>query len=528
MQIGLRPLFSRFTCRSLSTNANSGAFIAGSQPRFTTPATSIHVLQQPTEFYNALLSMIRRAKTRLIISSLYVGTEETELLGALHDALSFNPMLTVHMQLDFNRSTREGPGQFRSTAHMLVPLVEKFPDRVSISLYRTPKLKGIMSRIVPARYNEGWGTWHAKIYAADDEVLLSGANLSSSYFTNRQDRYFHLVDQRHLVDYFSAFLRTFSLFAYSLLPPSLSTASSSNNSYSSSDSQYHLSWRHPTAHPRNFEIAAETAIKALQDSHTKPNPRIVSPSVVIPESDPADVEHDTEIYPLIQSGVLGIREEECVLTRLFDHHLESSSQPRASDSGRKKTMIDLTSGYFALYEPYQRRALCPGPHWRIIAASPKANGFYGSKGLSGRIPEGYTMLEQRFWNRVVKAGREWGGGEDQAGGVELGEWEREGWTYHAKGIWISPYGESSSSVGPSTTLFGSTNLNARSANLDTELSFLLRTRSRELQARLGEEVDWLRRDAKRVGEKEWEASGRKIGGTSLGTRAIMALVWRML
>jgi CDP-diacylglycerol---glycerol-3-phosphate 3-phosphatidyltransferase len=83
-------------------------------------------------------------------------------------------MLTVHMQLDLNRSTREGLGQFRSTAHMLVPLVEKFPDRVSISLYRTPKLKGIMSGIVPARYNEGWGTWHAKIYAADDEVLLSG------------------------------------------------------------------------------------------------------------------------------------------------------------------------------------------------------------------------------------------------------------------------------------------------------------------------------------------------------------------
>lgn len=96
------------------------------------------------------------------------------------------------------------------------------------------------------------------------------------------------------------------------------------------------------------------------------------------------------------------------------------------------------------------------------------------------------------------------------------------------GIWVSPHEQSSSSAGPSITLFGSTNLNTRSANLDTELSFLLRTRSSELQARLGEEVNWLRKDAKRVGEEEWERSGRKIGSTSLGTRAIMMLVWRML
>lgn len=64
----------------------------------------------------------------------------------------------------------------------------------------------------------------------------------------------------------------------------------------------------------------------------------------------------------------------------------------------------------------------------------QANGFYGSKGLSGRIPEGYTMLEQRFWNRVTRASREWQDTDDSAGGVELSEWEREGWTYHAKGV----------------------------------------------------------------------------------------------
>jgi hypothetical protein len=32
-----------------------------------------------------------------------------------------------------------------------------------------------MAKIVPPRFNEGWGTWHAKIYGSDDEVMISGS-----------------------------------------------------------------------------------------------------------------------------------------------------------------------------------------------------------------------------------------------------------------------------------------------------------------------------------------------------------------
>jgi len=70
--------------------------------------------------------------------------------------------------------------------------------------------------------------------------------------------------------------------------------------------------------------------------------------------------------------------------------------------------------------------------------------------------------------------------------VSLKEWNRKRWTYHAKGwfqgidlagtgsysvkgIWIRP---TPSSL-PTMTLFGSTNLNSRSSNLDTELSFIM-------------------------------------------------------
>ena len=58
--------------------------------------------------------------------------------------------------------------------------------------------------------------------------------------------------------------------------------------------------------------------------------------------------------------------------------------------------------------------------------------------MSGRIPEGYTLLEQKFMKAVRHARREWKHEDTDLAamrgpGVQLSEWEREGWTYHAKG-----------------------------------------------------------------------------------------------
>jgi CDP-diacylglycerol--glycerol-3-phosphate 3-phosphatidyltransferase len=61
-----------------------------------------------------------------------------------------------------------------STAHLLLPLIEEFGDRVDVWFFRSPNLKGLLEKIVPERYDEGWGTWHGKWYAVDDEVILSG------------------------------------------------------------------------------------------------------------------------------------------------------------------------------------------------------------------------------------------------------------------------------------------------------------------------------------------------------------------
>jgi CDP-diacylglycerol--glycerol-3-phosphate 3-phosphatidyltransferase len=77
----------------------------------------------------------------------------------------------VDINLDQRRTTRPGA---RSPVHLLARLVRAHPDRTRVLLYRSPALSGALAKLVPPRFDEGWGTWRAKVYGADDDVLLSG------------------------------------------------------------------------------------------------------------------------------------------------------------------------------------------------------------------------------------------------------------------------------------------------------------------------------------------------------------------
>ncbi|KAK7031167.1 CDP-diacylglycerol--glycerol-3-phosphate 3-phosphatidyltransferase [Paramarasmius palmivorus] len=353
-----------------------------------------------------------------------------------------------------------------------------------------------MAKIVPPRFNEGWGTWHAKIYGADDDVMISGANLNESYFTNRQDRYLYFSNQPTLSQYCFDFLRTVSGFSYQLLP--------------SPDAKADLG-----PHTLRKKMA-ENAFSEFQQSYRQRNER-----KLLTEGSRED--NQVMLFPVIQAGQFNVREEEHAMDILFKHANEQK------ENGQRP-LIDFTSGYFGLYERYQDLVLrCRNVDVRIVAASPKANGFYGSKGVSGRIPEGYTLFEQRFMKAVARAGRLW----KEGSGVQLREWFKEGWTYHAKGLWLSP----NSSSHPILTLFGSTNLNSRSSHIDTELSFVMvlpPTQATEpaekdketadgvtaLRAQLADEVSNIREHA-----QEWKGDQRKV---RLGTKLLVALVGKML
>lgn len=154
----------------------------------------------------------------------------------------------------------------------------------------------------------------------------------------------------------------------------------------------------------------------------------------------------------------------------------------------------------------------------VIAASPWANGFYGSKGISGLLPPAYTLLCRRFLDEVERRGL--------SSNVRLLEWrkgtvgEPEGWTYHAKGVWVTYLkqklkqdgnGLADEEAGPSVTIIGSSNYTQRSYTLDLEANALVLTRDPGLQRRLKEEEEWLRADAKEVGLEELSRPERRVG-----------------
>ncbi len=117
-----------------------------------------------------------------------------------------------------------------------------------------------------------------------------------------------------------------------------------------------------------------------------------------------------------------------------------------------------------------------------------------------------------------------------SGLVDLKEWNRPGWTYHAKGtlissswfylddyrlsagIWLSPEPDSL----PLLTLFGSTNLNSRSAQLDTELSFVMLANSVTVRKKLQLELQGLNEFA-----EDWKGDQRNV-------RAITKVLARLL
>ena len=192
----------------------------------------------------------------------------------------------------------------------------------------------------------------------------------------------------------------------------------------------------------------------------------------------------------------------------------------------------------------------------VITASPWANGFFGSAGISGMLPAAYTLLSRRFLRSVAAAGRE--------SNIQLKEWRRgtvgepNGWTYHAKGLWITlpkllqsslpllnndiksldalstegrPLATPSSlpvhgiplqeNHGPCLTLIGSSNYTKRSYSLDLEVGAVVVTGDAALQRRLQAETDRLQEDAVVVTGDDLSRVERRVG---LQVRIAMWLV----
>ena len=417
-------------------------------PRIDIRADQVQVLEGPKEFYETLKSKLRNAKKRIYLATLYIGKTEHELVSCIREALEKNADLKVSILTDALRGTREAPSP--SCASLLMELAVAFPKQVEIRMYHTPNLTGLRKKYIPKRINEGWGLQHMKLYGIDDEIILSGANLSDDYFTNRQDRY-HVFSSKRVADYYSEIYHTMCRVSFLLQPQ--------DNAQS-----FSLEWPSTNASPSPLQDP-KGYIKASADlfSHfIKPN-----------ATGSSEASSDTSIYPLL------------IILQALNNELPSLTSLLTTPLPTNSSYL-FTAGYFNPHPDITASLLSAskyGTKGTVVTASPWANGFYGSKGVSGLLPPAYTLLSRRFLQAASKYA---------PGGVELREWRLgtvgrpHGWTYHAKGLWLTLGSNASTedakpseladlADGPSVTVIGSSNYTVRSYSLDAEVGAIVVT-----------------------------------------------------
>ena len=77
-------------------------------------------------------------------------------------------------------------------------------------------MRGFLKSILPGKFSEIVGVQHTKVCVFDNDVCISGANLSNDYFTDRQDRYILIKDSPGLADYFEDLVDNISSLSFDL------------------------------------------------------------------------------------------------------------------------------------------------------------------------------------------------------------------------------------------------------------------------------------------------------------------------
>uniref|UniRef100_A0A8B9C0V8 CDP-diacylglycerol--glycerol-3-phosphate 3-phosphatidyltransferase n=1 Tax=Anser brachyrhynchus TaxID=132585 RepID=A0A8B9C0V8_9AVES len=429
------PVVTAPPCSLCPEGAHRFQWIRNLVPEFGISSSHVKVLSSPAEFYELLKVQIKTAKQRVVMASLYLGTGllEQELVDCLEETLEKSlqakesPDLRVSILLDYTRGSR---GR-KNSRTMLIPLLQRFPERVRVSLFHTPNLRGLLRLLIPERFNETIGLQHIKVYLFDDNVILSGANLSDLYFTNRQDRYVLLQDSPEIADFFTELVDAIG---------DVSLQLQQDDTVQMMEGMVHPYQGDKVAY---CEIANRRVMEVINSARTRQellhaktfHSSQQSNSALSQQGSQASgglkPEPDTWIYPLIQMKPFGIQIDEMVTETLLTE-------------AERDARIYLTTGYFNLTQAYMDLILGTRAEYRILLASP----------------------EER---------------------VQLQEYSRAGWTFHAKGLWLYLAGSNL----PCLTLIGSPNFGYRSVHRDLEAQVAIVTENKALQQQLHQEQEQL-------------------------------------
>ena len=348
---------------------------------------------------------------------------------------------------------------------------------------------------------------------------MDSANLSDDYFTNRLDRY-HVFASKELTDIYARIHDAVCEISYELKPSS------------DAPGGFELITPHargipdPVWHSKRYQAYAKQLLEPL--IHPRARQKMFATEFT---------KDKTFVYPLAQFDVLlGQPKKRAVLdfevgalTSTEKPVLEGVLDNFAKDPKLRPASWTFTAGYFNIDPDICSMLIAAAPNsavlqpgkiasekaCTVITASPWANGFYRSKGVSGMLPAAYTLLSRRFLKAVAN--------ERKGDVIQLKEWRRgtvgepDGMTYHAKGLWITlppqidSAGHKTQEPGPSVATVGSSNYTKRSYSLDLEVGALILTGNEALKKKLQAETEWLQTDATVVTQDDLAKVDRRVG-----------------
>ncbi len=163
--------------------------------------------------------------------------------------------------------------------------------------------------------------------------------MSEDYFVNRQDRYILFKDCKELADFFSDLVNMVADHSFTLGPYG-STRNPAGLTYDPLISR-------KTA--RDFKTALGEGFRELMEPVSREPPSL-------------DGDLDTVVFPLLQAGFCGIRQDETITKTLLEE-LDSEDT------------LYLASGYFNLPPGYIRAILRSCGSFNVLAAAPQVCGL---------------------------------------------------------------------------------------------------------------------------------------------------------
>ena len=459
---------------------NTLAFLCQEAPGFALRGHQVKIIREPSHFYAEICSRASSASKRVTLSALYLGTgaKEKNLVRSIKQTMDSRPDVKVKVLLDYCRGTRKS-ATGESSCSLLGELLksEKNTSTPScrVALYHTPFLRGIWKLLMPPRYNETLGLQHSKVFVFDDSVILSGANLSHDYFTNRQDRYVVVENCPLLADYFDGLVDNISDFSFQM--------------NGKGEFSLNKNWKtHPYKDPyTDFVTEVRRKMTKFLVAKHRENRLEFSNDKFISTSG-ADPKADTWIFPSIQMGLFSLDQDHKITRQLLE-----------SAGGDSEAKITFGTGYFNPTQDYLKVVLQDTKsQFDFIMAHPKANGFYKTKFPSGGIPPAYTLISKKFFE-LIEENRD-------LHRIRLFEYQKEGWTFHAKGLWYFP----PKSSFPVATMIGSPNFGYRSVERDLEAQITIVTKDLALQRALADEQRGLMEKCTSVTKETFEEPDRRV------------------